>query len=440
MAPSFTAFISAIVVASSVAATPVSADDATRRRVDETPPLVTILGPEDGQLVELDGYVEPQCIASDNRRLDGRCVLEFDETPTDEGTDITLTASASDRAGNATSMSSSFSLDLEHPAPVVFDDRSIVLIQDGPAELDVLANDVDPDGDLDETSLLLVTQPLLGSAEVIDGAESSIVRYIAEAPGPDSFDYLVCDDFGQCDSGTMLITVMSISDCTVLGTDRSEHLAGTNGPDVICALGGDDVIEAAGGNDIIFAGGGADAVVGGGGNDLIIGGPGNDLLRGSAGSDFLDGGAGDDLANGEKDADIVLGGSGDDELHGGLANDQVAGGPGDDRVYGWNGDDAVSGGPGADVVRGGEDNDTIRGGAGDDFLHGESGRDRLIGGSGFDTGDAGKEDDACARVEVRLRCDSYALLKVAASAESGEGKAPNPAELPARHDADEPRS
>ncbi len=81
----------------------------------------------------------------------------------------------------------------------------------------------------------------------------------------------------------------------IVGTNKSEYLAG----------GGFD--------DVIFGNGGNDTLVGGNGYDTIYGGPGRDILIGGAGSDRLDGGPGSDTIfaqDGERD--VVDCGSGHD--------------------------------------------------------------------------------------------------------------------------------
>ncbi|HEV2781606.1 MAG TPA: calcium-binding protein [Actinophytocola sp.] len=92
---------------------------------------------------------------------------------------------------------------------------------------------------------------------------------------------------------------------TILGTDESDALVGTPGPDVINGLGGRDAIAGQGGDDIVC--GGADS-------DAIAGGPGADTLYGGPGRDAISGGAGDDTVYGGPDRDLLSGGSGADTV------------------------------------------------------------------------------------------------------------------------------
>jgi hypothetical protein len=73
-------------------------------------------------------------------------------------------------------------------------------------EVDVLGNDTDPDGDLDATTLTIVSGPASGVASVHGGA----IRY--DAPEVASavqvkVGYRVCDRGGRCASGVLKIVV-----------------------------------------------------------------------------------------------------------------------------------------------------------------------------------------------------------------------------------------
>ena len=169
----------------------------------------------------------------------------------------------------------------------------------------------------------------------------------------------------------------------VIGTNRSESLRGTAGPDFICGRLGSDVIKSFGDDDLVLsdtttffgnleARGGHDVVFAGSGSDQVLPGPGSDTVYGGAGRDFMA------LAVG---LDVGIGGGGADNIIGGF------------------GTDVVRAGPGSDFVAGGPANDVLTGGSGDDFLAGEippgppppvplpppARNDLCIGSSGFDT-------------------------------------------------------
>ena len=69
----------------------------------------------------------------------------------------------------------------------------------------VLANDTDPDGDLDGGSLGLENAPQKGTVSLVDGA----IQYVADpdANGTDRFVYTVLDATGACGEAPVTITI-----------------------------------------------------------------------------------------------------------------------------------------------------------------------------------------------------------------------------------------
>lgn len=111
---------------------------------------------------------------------------------------------------------------------------------------------------------------------------------------------------------------------TILGTDASELLFGTNGADVIMGFGGNDAVFGLGGDDTVCAGDGNDAVFGGAGNDTILGQDGSDALFGEAGDDTLAGGSSSDALSGANGNDTLLGGPAFDLLSGGAGTNTLS--------------------------------------------------------------------------------------------------------------------
>jgi Ca2+-binding RTX toxin-like protein len=111
-------------------------------------------------------------------------------------------------------------------------------------------------------------------------------------------------------------SILPRKDCTIVGTQGSDHIHGSKGNDVICGLGGSDRINGGGGHDIVDTGSGSDKANGAGSKDLIAGLVGRDRVKGGPGADKLGGGA----AN--------------DRLSGGPKRDRINGGPGMDRAIG----------------------------------------------------------------------------------------------------------
>jgi subtilisin family serine protease len=92
--------------------------------------------------------------------------------------------------------------------PVAVDD-SAATTEDAPVDVDVLANDSDPDGI--DLSVASVTVPLFGSASI---NANGTVRYTPNlnANGTDHFDYRLSDGSGGIDTGTVTVSVMPVND------------------------------------------------------------------------------------------------------------------------------------------------------------------------------------------------------------------------------------
>ena len=104
--------------------------------------------------------------------------------------------------------------------------------------VDVLANDSDPDGTLDATSVTVVSGPIDGTATVNpDGS----ITYVADDGfvGTDSFDYEVCDagTSVECDTATVTVSVSANEGPDAV--DDSATLDEDTGPVTIDVLGND---------------------------------------------------------------------------------------------------------------------------------------------------------------------------------------------------------
>ena len=277
----------------------------------------------------------------------------------------TLTVTATDSSGVSASASVDIVISLRNALPVANDDIFQVSA-DEEVLVDVLANDVDVEGDVDLPSFRIVQTPGLGFAQKVRTQEGVRIKYYSNTSGRDNFSYIICDAVDRCDTARVSIDV-GLADCTVLGTEADDILEGTSGDDVICGLGGDDTIDAKGGDDVIRGGLGDDTIYARAGNDVIYGEIGNDFILGHNG------------------ADTIYGGLDDDTIYGGGGADVIFGGHGQDRLYGEADDDTLEGGGGADIIHGGRGDDTIRGGDGDDTIRGNAGADTIEPGKGTDT-------------------------------------------------------
>jgi len=143
--------------------------------------------------------------------------------------------------------------------PVIADDLTSSVDEDGTVTIDVLADASDPEGG----PLLLVSgaDPNGGTVEVID--QKLVFTPASGFDGETTLTFLIRDTVGNETEGTVLVSVAEVQDATPLtGTDEGEVIVGTEGNDVIDAMGGDDTVIPGGGNDTITLGAGADRLVG----------------------------------------------------------------------------------------------------------------------------------------------------------------------------------
>jgi large repetitive protein len=100
--------------------------------------------------------------------------------------------------------------------------------EDSPVYIDVLAGDSDVDGNLDSTSLAVLSAPLNGSA-VADPLTGQVL-YTPDPNffGTDSFTYQICDDGfplpAACSEGTVIILVLPVNDPPIAADDYFDVL------------------------------------------------------------------------------------------------------------------------------------------------------------------------------------------------------------------------
>jgi len=290
----------------------------------------------------------------------------------------TITVTATDSTGLTATATVNITITTRNTVPTAVDDTATAEL-DTPAFIDVLANDIDAERDMDRRSFEITRQPTLGEAEIALSPTTGnlAVRYVGHTSGNDTLIYQICDGIGRCDTATVSIAV-GLAGCTIVGTEGDDMLVGTTGDDVICGLGGNDTIDGQQGADTILGGTGNDTINGRLGNDIIRGGLGNDQILGHRGNDTLSGGRGNDEIYGGEGNDNIQGNQGEDQLHGEAGNDNINGGEGDDTLGGGKGDDTLNGGPGADTIRGNAGADTIYRERGVDIVLGVASEDTII--------------------------------------------------------------
>lgn len=110
-------------------------------------------------------------------------------------------------------------------------DDTLVIDEDTPGTIDVLANDSDPDGDdLDKASLQIVSKPANGTVNV--DRTRGLITYTPKANyyGTDGFTYTVKDVFGATTAPTnVTVLVKAVNDAPVVVKSISDQQLGTKG-------------------------------------------------------------------------------------------------------------------------------------------------------------------------------------------------------------------
>lgn len=163
-------------------------------------------------------------------------------------------------------------------------------------------------------------------------------------------------------------------DATIVGTDSSETLTGTEGTDVVVMGGGNDVFNGKGGDDVICGGAGKDSITPGPGNDIVHGGDGVDKIFEGPGDDRLDGGPGIDMLSYSASGTTNTA-AGATDLHLDARTGVATSSNGTDAFssFGW-----YVGSPNSDLLIGSSSDDRINGYAGPrDVIHGLDGDDDI---------------------------------------------------------------
>lgn len=88
------------------------------------------------------------------------------------------------------------------------------MLEDGSVITNVLANDTDPSGTLDTSSVAIITAPVNGTATVLADGQISY-QPNANYFGTDSYVYQVCNTAGACAQATVNLAIASVNDAPV---------------------------------------------------------------------------------------------------------------------------------------------------------------------------------------------------------------------------------
>ena len=108
--------------------------------------------------------------------------------------------------------------------PPVANDDAAEVAEDGAVAIDVVANDVDLDGNLDPTSVTVSTQPSNGTVSVDPVTGAITYEPDPDFTGTDIFTYEVCDTDGVCDTATVTVEVDPVDDAPEAVDCRKEFL------------------------------------------------------------------------------------------------------------------------------------------------------------------------------------------------------------------------
>jgi len=182
---------------------PVAVDDTDSTDVD-TPISIDVVAndvdPDGDALTATDVTVPPASGGTAVIELDG--TITYTPAPGFSGLD-TFTYEVCDPSGACDT--AVVTVDVNAPPDAVFD--SVATDPGTPVTIDVLANDTDPDGFLDPTTVVVVLAPNDGTTSV--NPVTGQVTYIPDPGffGTDTFSYEVCDDDGLCDTAMVAVTV-----------------------------------------------------------------------------------------------------------------------------------------------------------------------------------------------------------------------------------------
>lgn len=106
------------------------------------------------------------------------------------------------------------------PDPPIGVDDFVDTDEDTPVMVDVVANDADPDGDLDGTSVTVTAPPSIGQAVVNPDGTITYTPDL-DANGTDTFTYEICDAGGRCTPATVTLDVAGEPDVPVAVDDAA---------------------------------------------------------------------------------------------------------------------------------------------------------------------------------------------------------------------------
>ena len=198
---------------------PVANDDAVNTDEDVTVNIPVILNDTD-----VDGSIVPGSITVVSNPANGSLLIKndgtVDYTPDENYNGLdTYTYTVQDNDGALSNIATvTISVNDINDALVARND-TVSTNEDTAVQIDVLANDEDPDTPIDPSSVTVVTNPINGTAEVnADGTVTYTPNLLYN--GPDSFTYNVKNTGGQVSNfATVIVNVTDVNNLPVAAND-----------------------------------------------------------------------------------------------------------------------------------------------------------------------------------------------------------------------------
>ena len=202
---------------------PVANNDVATVAEDSTNNQINVLvndNDPDGDNIDVSGVTDPPH-GTATYTID---YVFYTPDPDYTGSD-SFTYSITDGNGGSSTATIFVTVTSGNDPPVANDDSATVLEDSSNNQIDVLANDNDPDGDsLDITS---ITQPLNGIASYT--AANVFYTPNVNYNGPDQFSYIISDGNGGTDSATVSVTVTGVNDPPIANDDVVTVLEDSSG-------------------------------------------------------------------------------------------------------------------------------------------------------------------------------------------------------------------
>jgi len=201
---------------------PVAADDvfATDEDTPLTIPGAGVMGNDS------DVDIDPLTCETLTEPVNGTLSLNTDGSfvykpnPNFYGTD-SFTYTVADGNGASDSATVTVTVYPVNDVPTASDDTAVT-DEDTPVLVDLLANDMDVDGNLDPTTAVIQSGPANGTL-VKNGDGLFTYTPKPNFNGADNFDYQVCDTDGACDTATVNITVNPVNDAPTISLSIQEQ-------------------------------------------------------------------------------------------------------------------------------------------------------------------------------------------------------------------------